>query len=420
MTLSTTAPPAEFAAIVGADYVKPAAPTDAVLGCAPRWVIAPGSPEEVAAVLRAATAGGLRLAPRGGGSKLGWGNPPAALDAILSLHRLNRVLEHAWGDMTVTVEAGCPVAHLQQTLADHGQRLALDPLWPQTATVGGILATNDSGALRIRFGTLRDQVIGMLVALPDGTLARSGGKVVKNVAGYDLPKLLTGAFGTLGVIVEATFRLYPLPDQTLAYTVVAATVAPLQALLLRVLDTAIVPTGLQLRAADQGGALDIRFEGTAAACAAQGETVRRLAGDLPCAAAAAAVWTAHEALWAAGEPAVIARVSVLPADLARLCAAAAACLPAGGAWQLVAQGTGGGLLRLVAPSVESLPAAVAALRAAIVAGDGSLVVLQCPPSIRQQIDIWGPPGAALPLMRRIKAQFDPTGTLNPGRFVGGL
>ncbi|MDQ2809235.1 MAG: FAD-binding oxidoreductase [Chloroflexota bacterium] len=420
MTTHTAAPAADFAAIVGVDYVKPAAPADVILGCAPRWVIAPGSPEEVAAVLRAATAAGLRIAPRGGGSKLGWGNPPAALDAILSLHRLDRVLEHAWGDMTATVEAGCLVASLQQTLADHGQRLALDPLWPQRATVGGILATNDSGALRIRFGTLRDQVIGLLVALPDGTLARSGGKVVKNVAGYDLPKLFTGAFGTLGVIIEATFRLYPLPDQTVACTVAAPTVAPLQALLLRVLDTAIVPTGLQLRAAGQEAALDLRFEGTAAACTAQLDTVRRLAGDLPCPTADPAVWTAHERLWTGADPAVIARSSVLPADLAYLCASAAAGLPTGGAWQLVAQGTGGGLLRLAAPTAEDLPAAVTALRAAIAATDGSLVVLDCPTVIRPQIDVWGPPGAALPLMRRIKAQFDPTGTLNPGRFIGGL
>ncbi len=419
MTTPNAVLTADFAAIVGAAYVTSAGPTDAVLGCRPRWVVAPGSPEEVAAVLRAATAAGLRIAPRGGGTKQSWGNPPTALDAILALHRLDRVLEHAWGDMTATVEAGCSVLHLQQTLAAHGQRLALDPLWPQQATVGGILSTNDSGTLRIRFGTLRDAVIGMLVALPDGTLARSGGKVVKNVAGYDLPKLLTGAFGTLGVIVEATFRLYSLPDQMVACSIQAATVAPLQALLLRLLDTAITPTGLQLRAAAEGAALDVRFEGTAAACAAQLDTVRRLAGDLPCSAADPAVWTAHEAIWPGAEPAVIARVSVLPTDLARLCTAAAACVAPGGAWQLVAQGTGGGLLRLAAPA-DRLPAAVHQLRAAIPAGDGSLVVLDCPPAIRPQIDIWGPPGDALPLMQRIKAQFDPTGTLNPGRFVGGL
>ena len=140
---AATASPADFAAIVGEDYVKPTDSAAAILGCSPAWMLAPGSPEEVAAVLRAASSAGWRIAPRGGGSKLGWGNPPPALDAILSLHRLNRVLEHAWGDMTATVEAGCTVAHLQQTLEAHGQRLALDPLWPQQATVGGILSTND-------------------------------------------------------------------------------------------------------------------------------------------------------------------------------------------------------------------------------------------------------------------------------------
>ena len=149
---------------------------------------------------------GLRVAPRGGGTKLTWGNPPARVDLIVSTARLDQIIEHAWADLTVTVEAGCTMQNLQERLARHGQRLALDAMWPERATVGGVLSTNDSGALRLRFGGLRDLIIGVTLALPDGTLARSGGKVVKNVAGYDLPKLATGALGTLGVIARATFR----------------------------------------------------------------------------------------------------------------------------------------------------------------------------------------------------------------------
>src|SRR5205085_1751730 len=134
---------------------------------------------------------------------------------------LNHVIEHAAGDMTVTVEAGCTIAALQQVLAQRGQRLALDPLWPDRSTVGGVIATNDSGSLRHAFGSLRDLILGVTVAPPDGALARSGGKVVKNVAGYDLPKLMVGAFGTLGVVTSATFRLHPLPAATRTFPFVA-------------------------------------------------------------------------------------------------------------------------------------------------------------------------------------------------------
>jgi glycolate oxidase FAD binding subunit len=141
-------------------------------------VIEPGTPEEVADALKIATGAGLRVMPRGGGTKMDWGNPPRSAELpsgelIFSMRRLNRVMEHAWGDMTATVEAGCTFQQFQQTLAEHGQRLALDPLWPEQATIGGILATNDSGPLRIRFGSLRDLIIGVTLALPDGTLASS-------------------------------------------------------------------------------------------------------------------------------------------------------------------------------------------------------------------------------------------------------
>jgi glycolate oxidase FAD binding subunit len=172
---------------------------DAVDGVVPQMVIEPGTPEEVARALKIATGAGLQVIPRGGGTRwigailLDARTPKREL--ILSTRRLNRVVEHAWGDMTATVEAGCTFQQFQQTLAEHGQRLALDPLWPEQATIGGILATNDSGPLRVRFGSLRDLIIGITLALPDGTLAKSGGKVVKNVAGYDLPKLATGSLG---------------------------------------------------------------------------------------------------------------------------------------------------------------------------------------------------------------------------------
>src|SRR2546429_2584247 len=201
----------KFIALVGNEYVRAATAADAVAGAQPKLVIEPGTERELAEILRLSNEAGLAVIPRGGGTKLGWGNSPARADVILSTARMTEIIEHAWADLTVTVEAGCTIQRLQETLGQHGQRLALDPLWPEKATVGGVLSTNDSGALRLRFGALRDLIIGVTIALPDGTLASSGGKVVKNVAGYDLPKLVTGAFGTLGVITRAVFRLHPLP-----------------------------------------------------------------------------------------------------------------------------------------------------------------------------------------------------------------
>ncbi len=159
----------KFIALAGSGYARSATAADAVAGVQPKLVIEPGTESELAEILRLSNGAGLAVIPRGGGTKLGWGNSPARADLILSTARLTEVIEHAWADLTVTVEAGCTIQRLQETLAQHGQRLALDPLWPEKATIGGVLSTNDSGALRLRFGALRDLIIGVTIALPDGT-----------------------------------------------------------------------------------------------------------------------------------------------------------------------------------------------------------------------------------------------------------
>ncbi len=267
----------ELAEIVGKEYLRATVAADAVDGVTPQMVCEPGSPEDLARALRWANGNGLKVTPRGGGTKLGWGNPPAGCDLVLSTARLNRVLEYAWDDMTVIVEAGCRVADLQKTLAGHGQQLALDPLWPERATIGGIISTNDSGTLRARYGSLRDLIIGITVALPDGTLAKSGGKVVKNVAGYDLAKLFTGGLGTLGVITQAIFRLHPLPRESRSLSF-SGTSQSLNALLLLILASKLTFTGLQLQASAEGARLDIRFDGTTAGIQAQVDQTQQIAG----------------------------------------------------------------------------------------------------------------------------------------------
>ncbi len=411
--------------IVGAEHARAATATDTVDGVTPQSVVEPGNAEEVARILRFASAVKLHVIPRGAGTKMNWGNPPSRADVILSTTRLGKILEHAWADMTATVQAGCIVADFQKTLAEHGQRLALDPLWPGRATIGGILAANDSGTLRVRFGTLRDLIIGVTLALPNGTLASSGGKVVKNVAGYDLPKLATGSLGTLGVITEAVFRLHPLPKQVRCIRFQGASAGPLCAVLLALLDSQLAFTGLQLCAqAGRQSSLDVRFEGTAAGIAAQVDRAKKLAVGAAMDDAPADAWTAGEALWRGGQTDVTGRFSVLPTQLAAFCQAVdRASMSSGLDWGIVAQGVGAGLVKIAAAAGgkhDALLSAFSALRIELARLGGSLVALQCSAGCKKQIDVWGTPGDALPLMRSVKAQLDPDGILNPGRFVGGI
>src|SRR5258707_507031 len=280
MTATASSSENLFLSLLGSEYVRAAGAADAVGGVQPKLVVEPGTARELADVLRLSNDAGLAVIPRGGGTKLGWGNPPARADLILSTARLNEIIEHAWADLTVTVEAGCTIQRLQETLAEHGQRLALDPLWPERATIGGVLSANDSGALRLRFGALRDLIIGVTIALPDGTLASSGGKVVKNVAGYDLPKLVTGALGTLGVIVRAVFRLLPLPRNTRSFSFSAPDVDLTQRFVLAVQDSKLAHTFLQSHFSNDATPVsDILFEGTEAGLSAQDTQLRTLFGE---------------------------------------------------------------------------------------------------------------------------------------------
>jgi glycolate oxidase FAD binding subunit len=352
-------------------------------------VVEPADEKETAAILRNANETGQSVIPTGGGTKLDWGNPPRKADILLSMRRMNRVIEHAWADLTVTVEAGCTIAELQRTLAEHGQRLAVDPLWPERATVGGILATNDSGALRLAFGALRDLIIGVTLVLADGTIAMSGGKVVKNVAGYDLPKLATGSLGTLGVITRAVFRLHPLPRNARTLTIDATDAKDMQRIILAILGARLAVTAVQARPANE---IDILLEGTEDGIAAQEAVIKEMGAVR---VGSHAVWKAREELW--GE-APIVKFTTLPSQIAAALASFS---------HFVVQATGIGYAR----SSRDLPG----LREAMEREGGSLVVLG-----KSEIDAWGNAGDALPLMRAVKTQFDPKNTLNPGRFVGGI
>lgn len=409
-------------ALAGNEYARSATPADAVAGVQPKLVIEPGTERELAEILRLSNEAGLAVIPRGGGTKLEWGNSPARAGLILSTARLAKIIEHAWADLTVTVEAGCTIQRLQATLAQHGQRLALDPLWPDRATIGGVLSTNDSGALRLRFGALRDLIIGATIALPDGTLASSGGKVVKNVAGYDLPKLVTGALGTLGVITRAVFRLHPLPRNTRSFSVAAANAEEAQRFVLAVQDSKLAHTSLQSHFADDTPPVsDILFEGTEAGLTAQEAQLRNLSAPASVSEASTPTWMARKELWAFADPqsAAIAKISVLPANLARTMKLVEHIANAHQfRWRALMYATGIGWLRLEGKP-EPLRSGLQALRGELESQHGSLVALHRPEKM-PAFDAWGSAGDALPLMKAVKQQLDPKNTLNPGRFVGGI
>jgi glycolate oxidase FAD binding subunit len=386
----------------------------------------PGDAGELAAILQNAKRAGTSVVPTGGGTKLSWGNPPKAGHHLLSTRRLNRLLEHAWGDMTATVEAGCVIADLQNALAQHGQRLALDPLWPEQATVGGILATNDSGALRTRFGSLRDLIIGVSIVLPDGTIAKSGGKVVKNVAGYDIAKLVTGSLGTLGVITQAIFRLHPVPKCTRTLRFFPRDMQQMMIAVNAIIDSELTPSAIQICAGTSSPAsVDILLEGTRMSCDAQAQRMAQLVAPNALEDCASSAWNTRETLFAAAKEnsrvSAICKIGLQRSELANFSDSMNSQSQTDGfSWKLVAQAIGIGLLRLEADSVEHLRNVIVALREKLNSTAGSLAILDCPPALKQGIDVWGNPGNSLALMKSVKAHFDPDGILNPGRFAGAI
>jgi glycolate oxidase FAD binding subunit len=407
---------------MGPEHVHAASAADVIAGVQPKLVISPGSEMELAEAFRLVSEAGLAVIPRGGGTKLNWGNPPARADIILSLARLNEITEHAWADLTVSVGAGCTMQQLQGTLAEHGQRLALDPLWPEKATVGGVLSANDSGVLRLRFGALRDLIIGVTLALPDGTLASSGGKVVKNVAGYDLPKLATGAFGTLGVITRAVFRVHGLPHHARSFSVSAATPEEARTIIHAVQNSKLAHSALQARF-ENGVApfVDVMFEGTEAGLSAQAAHLKELAGAAIVAEVSKETWNARQELWsfAKSELCAIAKINILPAEIEKsMTTITKSASLRQLKWKAVMQATGLGVLKLEGDP-KDLRVSLQELREQLERNSGSLAVLHRPSSMAH-FDAWGNVGDALPLMKAVKKQLDPRNTLNPGRFAGGI
>jgi glycolate oxidase FAD binding subunit len=417
----------------------------------PGLVAAPGSAEQVAAALALANEVGAAVIPWGGGSAMALGYPPRAADLALDLRRLSQVLAYEPADLTLSVQAGVSFAALDAVLAAHGQRLALDCPRPEAATLGGLVAANLAGPRRLRYGTVRDMLIGVRAAHPDGTLTRGGGMVVKNVSGYDMMKLYTGSLGTLAVMVELNFKLAARPPAegtaVLAFASLEAALVAAEALLASqllpcavvVLDGAVA-SGLGALGPGTGGgpgaaALAVRFEGmdvttdrqVREACARVSDWGAADARALP-ADVAAAFWgglLAFQALDADPHNGALLKLSVLPSDLAGLMAGVAEVCAQVDLRCLQFADAGSGIIYLrVGQPEDHLPAVFAwalwALQTELVRRWGQSVVLSCPTVAKENLPLWGREPAGLAVMRELKERFDPRGILNPGRYVGRI
>jgi glycolate oxidase FAD binding subunit len=417
-------------------------------GRTPCGVVLPGSADEVARIVAVAATAGVPVIPWGGGTQMSRGTPPRDGALVVGLRRLGRVVEHEPGDLTATAEAGITVEALQATLGRRRQWLPLDPPAPGESTLGGVLAANAAGPRRQGYGTARDLVIGIRVVAADGRLVRAGGKVVKNVAGYDLVKLYIGSHGTLGIIVDATLKLRPQPEAeggcwarfpTLdAAARAAADLAgsELGPVALTLLDARAAEAfaGASRLPAETGPALLIAFDGLARAVTWQAdEAARRLRAAaartvamLDPAGTARALEAVREPRRLLASPGAIATAGVLPTEVGSYLAAADGTARAAGFEVAAVAHAGHGVVTLLlghaeAPRPASLTAAVLAeWRTAARARGGHLVVEWAPLGVREACPVWDPPGRGLDLMRGLKARLDPQGVLNPGRFVGGI
>lgn len=451
----------------GCPAVKQAGPADAIAGVSPTWVAFPATVDEAAAVLRAAAALDLALVPRGAGSTLAGGAPPQRCDLVVDTSRMDRILEHAAGDLVVRAEAGTTMAALTRVLGTTGQRISLDA--KPISTIGGVVATGSAGALRLRYGTPRDLLIGMTVVRADGTVARSGGKVVKNVAGYDIGKLFAGSHGTLGLITDVTFRLHPIPPArtfvicvcgdahsadpgTLAFvtrqdTKVTPSAEPAARAVLQAAASNLVPSAVEIDKPTPGGSVRIAvlLEGSSEGVTARaGRMADMLATwcevwiepDPP-------QWWARHDETAAADGGTLVRVAFWAAALPRVLDALDAAAAQTGVKPAVGGSAGAGVLQAyLEPDTEpgAVAAFVAAVREAVSPGGstprsgadggsadrdgraaarGSVVVLAASREVRARLDPWGPV-PDIGLMRAVKEQFDPGHRMAPGRFTEGI
>ena len=399
-------------------------PADAIVGQRPKLVFSPESADEAAALVAATAQERMAITFVGGGTKLELGAPPERLDAVVRTERLSKVIEYAPSDQVVVVEAGITFAALQREVGAFGQRLALDPPWPDRSTLGGIVAANAFGALRTRYGSVRDLIIGVSFVRADGISARAGGKVVKNVAGFDLPKLLVGSLGTLGLITTVTFRLHPLPETTVTLVLDRLTSSEVRALCAELHAAQLEPAAVVAIWSNAGFTVAVRFEGFRAGVEEQKNRLTALVPRGACEALddaqAAGVWAEHDRLRTAGS--FRAKLAALPAGVEALMAEGIAPFleTLDGPALVLYPTLGLGFISGATADHERLALAIGAARHWLEYLGGSLVIEAASPELRAVCDVWGPAPRALSLMQSVKSRLDPERRLAPGRFAGGI
>ena len=395
---------------------------DAIDGTVPQLVIQPAEPAAMAAALAWVSREKLLTVIRGRGTKVGWGRPPSRVDVVISTTRLNGGLVHRHGDLTATVQSGVTLTDLNRQLAAQGQWLPLDTPF-DAATIGGLVATNDAGPLRHRYGTPRDLLIGITLALTDGTLIKAGGHVVKNVAGYDLAKLISGSFGTLAVIVDATFKLLPIArsSQTVVAEYVDLDLLAKDAATLACSQLEPTAFDVHMRTGETGAAarctIAARFATSPDATTIQTNAARallhgdsRVLADVP-----EAAWWSEQVRRPWAVPGTVVRVGWMPAALPEVLALVGDLgRSTGAAVELTGRAAlGAGLLRFEANDAATATA-IEQLRAShrLVT---NITVLRQSRAMKRTVDPWGPAGSTAAVLSSLKRTFDPAGILNAGR-----
>jgi len=396
----------------------------AIDGMVPRTVLLPSSEAEVAEALRAAADEGAVVVPWGAGSYQDLGNPPERVDVVLSLERLNRVIDYIPADMTITVGAGMRLADLDALTAVNGQRLPSDPPRGAQATVGGIVATAAAGPRRMAYGGVRDLVLGVRLALVSGKVVKAGGKVVKNVAGYDLPKLVIGSLGTLAVVTEVSVRLRPVPADRRTLLLTFADVGQALSTAEAVLNSELLPAAVVVLSPE--AATRLEAPGAASLAVAIEETKEN--NDYQADRLATMSGGADARTLVDGEESVFwdrltnyqdcfgaefrVKANTVISELGTQ-------MPAEGLETIAYAGSG----TVMSYGFKSGARAVEAVKqrfASASACGGSAVLESGPAALRREVDVWGPARPEWKLTRSLKKTFDPQGILNRGRYVGGI
>ncbi len=391
------------------------------------YLAVPDTVQDLAAIMVAAAQEKWRIIPCGNGSKLDWGGLTESINLVVSTQKCDRIIDHAVGDLTVTVEAGVKLADLQATLQATKQFLPIDPIYPQEATIGGIVATADTGSLRQGYGGIRDLILGISFVRADGKIAKGGGRVVKNVAGYDLMKLFTGSYGSLGIISQVTFRTYPIPEssQTIAITGDAPSIAEA---IKQIKNSGLTPTAADLVTASVIADLElgnnlgllIRFQTIPESITKQISKLKAIAESLGLSVTCcpnggeAQIWQklSNVTRIPHNSDAITCKIGILPSAAVQLFQELEAMQP-GQYFGRIHIGTGLGQLQFLQSDI----AAITKTRSLCQEHRGFLTVLSAAKSVKQQIDIWGYSGNAASMMTKIKQQFDPQNILNPQRYL---